>query len=564
MKVAWKMSDKRLLIIGVFGILVLSVVSRGHCVALQTDGGNTIDAARVINADDFGIHADGVSDDGPVIDRMLEAAASVAGAVQLVFPEDKIIRVITASDRYVFKLDHAERISVDGGGSTFLLAPDVRFLKVTNSRMVAFRNLNIDFDPLPFGDGTVTQVNAKERYIDVRPMSVGQGLPTGVPTLEDGEQRFFGMLWYPGAYGVMSRHYWVKRMAPGDEAGMVRVFAGDDFGRFGAIEPEAWRISLPVPGIAHRLGPGACLDIYDNEDVTFEDVELWSAPWFGFRVFRNRGEVTFRRVHIRPKPGSGRLTSTWRDGFHVKGNSATLLWEDCIVAGTNDDAFNISTHCSWVKRVISPTEIVVMQRYPLNRMPWHEGATFTAADYDTRTLLGAARIVKVTNSTETPGVRAIPVTIVLDRPIEGLEVGAMVWEPESTNPNTTLRRCRIEKSCRLQSPVTLEGCDVTALLWFYGGKIEGPFPSHVIVRDCVLRRGRGNERTAVSFAGRNVETDKASAIHDVVFEDNEVWGDFLLIGVDEARLSGNVFLESGATVRIENCEGLTSSSRIIP
>jgi hypothetical protein len=101
--------------------------------------------------------------------------------------------------------------------------------------------------------------------------------------------------------------------------------------------------------------------------------------------------------------------------------------------------------------------------------------------------------------------------------------------------------------------VTLEQCDVTALLWFYGESIEGPFPSDVVVRDCILRRGRGNPRLAVSFSGPSAGRDRPSAIHDVLFERNRVWGDFTMIGVDHARLDSNEFLEPGAAVRREGC-----------
>ena len=215
---------------------------------------------------------------------------------------------------------------------------------------------------------------------------------------------------------------------------------------------------------------------------------------------------------------------------------------------------------SRVRKVLSPTEIVVLQAFPLNPMPWHEGAILTAADFDTRTLLGSSRIVEVTNSIETRQIHgkpaATPVTLALDRPIDGVGEGTMVWEPESANPDTTLRRCRIGKSCRLQTPVTLEACEVTALLWFYGEKVEGPFPSNVVVRDCVLRRGRGNPRLAVSFSGRTSADGRPSALHDVLFERNQVWGDFAMVGVDSARLIDNEFREPGAAVRVENCRHL--------
>ena len=523
----------------------------------QSRGTVSAGEAQVLRAEEFGVRGDGVSDDGPAIQRMMETAAKVGSPVCLKFRPEATIRVESAPERYVFRFHGASHVTIDGGGSTFLLGPRVRFLRLTQSSQVTIRNLNIDFDPLPFVDGTVSAVNANGRYVDVRLSAKAQKPPIGGPTKEDGEQAFFGMLWHEGAYGVLSRHYWTERIEPGPQPNTVRVFAGDRFKQFNDIEPERWRISLPVPGIAHRYGPGACLDLRDSDTVTMEDVELWSAPWFGFHVIRNRGNVAFRRVHIRPKPDTGRLTSTWRDGFHVKGNSGKLLWEDCVLSGMNDDAFNISTHASRVRKMLSPTELVVLQTFPLNPMPWHEGATLAAADFEARTLLGTARIVRAREWTTERKINgkpaASPVTLQIDRPIESLKPGLMVWEPESANPDTTLRRCRIEASCRLQTPVTLEACDVTALLWFYGERVEGPFPSNVVIRDCLLRRGRGNPRLAVSFAGRRPGQTGSSAIHDVIVERNRIWGDFSMIGVDGAHLEDNRFCEPGAAVRIEGC-----------
>ena len=514
-------------------------------------------ATTILASTDFGIRADGVEDDGPGIERMLATVSAANGPVRFVFPAGGRIRITTAPDRYVFRLENARNVTLDGQGSTFILGPDVRFLRVRHSNNISIRNLNIDFEPLPFVDGTVTAVNARERYVEVSVPAASAVLLQGGPTKQDGEQAFFGMLWHEGPYDLLGRHYWTARFADGPASGVVRVFAAENFKEFADIKPADWRISLPVPGIAHRFGPGACIDISDNDAVTMEDVELWSAPWFGVHVIRNRGPITFRRVHIRPKPGSGRLTSTWRDGFHVKGNSGPLLWEDCILSGMNDDAFNISTHTSRIRRIISPTTIEVLQRYPLNVMPWREGNTLAAADAKARIKLGTARIVKVTGSATQRTINgapaASPVIIEIDRPIPGLDIDTLVWEPESANPDTTLRRCTIRNSCRFQSPVTLEACDVAAFLWFYGEGIEGPFPSNVIVRDCILRRGRGNPRLAVSFAGRVAGQRGSSVIHDVVFERNRVWGDLSMIGVDRVRFVDEQFLEPGARVNRQDC-----------
>jgi hypothetical protein len=88
-------------------------------------------------------------------------------------------------------------------------------LHLTHSNHVTIRNLNIDFDPLPFADGLVAAVNAKDRYLDVQLFAEEQVPLVGGPTKQDGEQAFFGMLWHDGPYSVLSRHYWIDRIAPG-------------------------------------------------------------------------------------------------------------------------------------------------------------------------------------------------------------------------------------------------------------------------------------------------------------------------------------------------------------
>ena len=508
-------------------------------------------APRVLDATAYGLVADGVTDDGPAIQRLLGA---VDGPAVLRFAERRTMRVLTAPGRYVFDLDGRADLTLDGGGCTFLLGPDLRFLRVRNSQRISVRSLNVDFSPLPFADGVVTKVDAESHCLEVR-LNPGFSAPQGGPTHEDGEQAFFGLLWHDGPYGLLSRHYWTAGIAPTAEPNTVRVRADDHFKEFGDIVPGQWRLSLPVPGIAHRYGPGPCFDLHDNDTLTCEDVELWSAPWFGFSVFRNSGDVTFRRVNVRPKPGSGRLLSTWRDGFHVKGNRGKLRWESCWFEGMGDDALNLSTHCSRVMKVLSPTRIEVLQNFPLNPMPWQVGETCQTADFATRTLFGSAEIVGVegwrTERRVNGKPAASPVVLELEHAIEGLDVGALVWQPESANPDTMLTDCTIRMSCRLQSPVTFDHCEVTALLWFYSERVEGPFPSDVTVRDCVIRRGRGNPRLAVTFAGRTGGSERPSAIHDVRFEHNQVWGDASFVGIDGLQLLDNQFLEPGAKLRLE-------------
>ena len=403
------------------GGLAIGVLTCAAGVSAQPDA---------LDASEFGAVGDGVTDDGPAIQRLLAAASEIDGPAELRFLSDKTFYVRTAPDRYVFRFHETSGVTLDGGGSAFLLDPHLRFMSLTDSTDTTIRRLSVDFDPLPFVDGEVVATNADDRTLDVR-LADGAEVPIGGPTREDGEQAFFAMLWHDGPYGTLSHHCWVERIEAGDEPGVARVHPGESFTAFDQVVPVEWRISLPVPGIAHRYGPGPCFEIRDNDAVTLEDVELWSAPWFGFNISRNRGAVAFRRVNIRPKPGAGRLMSLWRDGFHVKGNSGSLLWEDCVLDGMCDDAFNISTHSSVVHRVLSPTRIEVRQKFPLLPIPWSEGASLIAVDEAAHRLLGSARVDEVTVGPEPPLIQGKPAAPPCQFWRSTLPSEGSTWEPWS-------------------------------------------------------------------------------------------------------------------------------------
>jgi hypothetical protein len=307
------------------------------------------------------------------------------------------------------------------------------------------------------------------------------------------------------------------------------------------------------------------VDIFDNHNVKLHNIELWSAPWFGFRVFRNSGHLHFDRVNIRPEPNSGNLTSTWRDGFHVKGNRAELLWENCVLEGMNDDAFNISTHSRVITHIFSTQKFKTRQLYPLEPIPWRIGDLMTALDPQTGSIRGSARVISV--SAEKSGFNrenAAPfLTIQIDQPIPGLTLEDHLWQPASTNPKTTIKNCIIKQSCRMQSSLTMIGCEVTALLWFYGETIEGPGPQNITLRDCVLRRGRGNPSRALVINGEGINKNSPirmpRLIENATIKNCEIHGGISIKGADAVTLKHNVFAETNATIELKRNNRLDSA-----
>ncbi len=521
---------------------------------------------------DFGAVGDGVADDGPAIQHAVEALRKSAGPVTLHFEKGRTYRIKTSSDTWVFTLSGLRDFTLDGNGSTFVLDARLRLLHLTGCTHATIRGFSLDFDPLPFADGTIIAKDPARRSIDVK-IHDGFALPPlGGPTHER-EQAYFAMLWHQGPYSLLGEHYFVEdtreAYAGSLKDRVVRVIPARDFRDFGGIIEGQTRVSLPVRGVAHKVqghGASPAVLIEENDSVCCEDMNIWSAPLFAVNVARNRGVCVFRRFNICPKPGTTRLTSSWRDGFHVKGNYARLLWEDCRLEGMNDDSFNVATHSSRIVEVLPPRAVRIRQNFPLGFVPFEVDDTLVAYDVTGGRLLGKARVEsalaeeKVDKSNLDRPAPLLRLT--LDHPLIGLKVGDLVWNETSANPDTTLRRCKIFNSCRFQSPVTIDDCDITAFCWFYGDNIEGPLPRDVVIKNCRLRVGRGNPEMVASFTSLIAGTDgkqvlpRQPVIKNVVLQNSTVDGVFDLGFTENVTLSANRFLLPRGRLRIHDSRSI--------
>ena len=507
-------------------------------------------SATSFYAKDFGVKGDGITDDGPAILKAIEAISKTNIESTLVFEKGKTYYIGNFNETYLFNLKALSDITIDGGNSLFLLDANVRFLSLELSRNITVNNLFVDYIPLPFADGLVIAKNQAEGYVDVKISDEFEMPPYGGPTHGTNEQAYFAMLWNKGPNSLLGTHYWVKDVResqPGSSAQrIVRVASTPDFTEWNIIEANVSKISIPVRGIAH-MGPNEVMRIVESENVYFNNVNVWSAPWFAIGLARNKGEVEFKNVNIRPKPGTGRLTSSWRDGFHISSNYAKLLWEDCHIEGTNDDAFNIQSFTSTLLDVKSDKEITIRQNYPLSIVPYNTGDVVAVYDVVNGKILGKANVISSRGFVQTGKVPAPEITLVMDKPINGMSSDCQVWNESSANQNTTLRRCQIFSSCRFQSSLIIDNCDIKALSWFYGDNIEGPIPSNILVKNSRLFVGRGNAAIAVAFSSNMTKdgvhySSKERVISNVILQNNVIDGELRIEHADKVSLLNNKFL----------------------
>ncbi len=527
------------------------------CVLIMSSIGNaqTVDELMAV---DFGVKADGTSDDGPAILRMVEAARAANRPVRLVFPDSKTIFAATGKDRYLFQLDRTRNITIDGSGSTFVLDPGIRMASIDAASDCTLRNFRVDSTVSMFIESVIESVDDAGKFVDVRVLDEPEASNLGGPTKQDGEQWFGGFVWREN--GPNPKAAWHFAVDPVEQLGngRARIFLPGN--RIPAevvrtIKPGETRFSIPRPGVAHRFGPGAQFVIHDSRNVVLERIAVWSAPWFAFNIHRNEGICRFTDVDVVPKPDSGRLMSACRDAFHVTANRATIVFDGCDIAGTGDDDYNLCILSSRVVEVLGPRELIIRQKFPIQFSPMRPGDTLMVSDADDQ-MIGSAKIAGYTElplddgSTTVPGGRSPRVRIVLESEIPGMKAGLNVWSREGSNPDTTIRNGTMNFSNRFQTPVTLERCKLTCLnvcygmKWSNGDNVEGPGPEFVRVIGCEFRTGRG---TGLKILCGNTGPIERSRVRRVQIEDSTFHAPLQIDQAQEIVLTNNQFHD---TVRI--------------
>ena len=247
----------------------------------------------------------------------------------------------------------ASRLEIDGTG-TILVMTGTRqaLLRIRQSSDLTLRGLTLDYDPLPFTQGTITKVNK-----DLIEFTVHDGYPA----LSDDYNRAPAHLFTPD--GRRQPDSW-------------------DFHRFPLeiISPREGRLklyslpALPSPGdqlaLDRRLVDGASAVEIRNcpGPVTIEDITLLASPGLCFVGRYGEDLVTFRRVTIKPGPPPAgatqpRLLSSNADGVNFVQYRRGPVIENCDFSRMGDDSVNLHGRLIPVIRPLSPASFLAAYKY---------------------------------------------------------------------------------------------------------------------------------------------------------------------------------------------------------
>jgi hypothetical protein len=425
----------------------------------------------------YGAKGDGKTDDGLAFERLLDAVRQQGGDSVIDLAPGKTYRIVGATRHQwpqdgsiSYVLDLPSHTKLLGNGAELLLAPDRRAVWLVGVDDVAVCDVDIDYSPLPFAQGTVKTIR-DITTIDVEIDQEYAAQEFALLAMSDPPPNppFFGKVKLVDGTFV---NIYIFRILPTDPH-TVRVTAIDDKQFSGLVTGGNERVVLPVFTVGQR-DPDT-FHVYNSAGVTFQNVRLFSAPLMATAVRQNIGPVSFLGVKIMTRPGTNRLISSWRDAFHVTDNRAPALFDSCYIDSPQDDGFNVCSLWSTITKVVPDQENVIEIALTGDTLLPEKGDTLELCAADG----GVLGTVTVTSS-DTATCR-----LGLARDIPGLAVGQRVISINASNPGTTIRNTRIVgTSLRLRSPgITFEGNDVDGgLTWIYADDVEGPVPRDVILR----------------------------------------------------------------------------------
>lgn len=435
---------------------------------------------EIVYAKDFGAVGDGVTDDGPAVVKAVNAAVSKKAT--LVFEENKTYYIETARNRssgFVspFAFTNKSNVTIDGKGSVFLMAPNIRYFVFTSCSDMKIENCVFDLSVPVYLVGKVTARNGNtvdftvdtEPYADSYDFTGDNGF--SIKYNEGTQQRphmFMGQMTKTGERQVRVEYRSAVNYEPGD------------------------LVFLPNPEIGHHIGEMVYMG-GNSGTMVFENIEIRQAPSFIFAIKGNDAEFFFENTDLVPGESNTREIRmvSWRDGFHCKDNRGAMHWNNCEAAVLFDDVYNVGNTLGYITGVTDALtfDVTNYEFYAAGRnvgFNCQPGDVLDLYDLASGTYCGSAEVSEAKNNAD----GTCKVTLSGDG-ISGVKEGYVAANRNTGAPGSTITNGHYTGTFRFKRGMTVQQTEFDLLvIWIMvEGDVEGPLPGEVRFAGCTFNGG---------------------------------------------------------------------------
>ncbi len=329
-----------------------------------------------------------------------------------------------------------KNVTIDGGGSTFLMDGEMSTFIIDSCRNITLKNFNIDFVAPTQTEMEVVEQGEKHILAKVH--------PTSQYRIENGKLTWYGNGW-EFSEGIAQTYDYKKDIT--------------------------WRSWCPLEGLKHtiELQPGllwmnynekpevsvgsvfqmrdairdeVCGLIQYSSNIRLENIRIYYAGNFGI-VSQYSENLTFEKVNFEPEPGSGRTNTGFADFLQVSGCKGNVSIQNCRFTGAHDDPINVhGTHLQ-VTSYLSDTKVELTFMHPqtFGFRAFFPGDEVAFIHSNTLLPITKAKVKSVTRTDDRH------VIIETDRPLPGIvrttelvAVENLTWTPEVVIRNNYFSR----------------------------------------------------------------------------------------------------------------------------
>jgi hypothetical protein len=322
------------------------------------------------------------------IDKAAADARKGGGPVHIIFNLDKNA---TYRIKRPLAFKQLAGFELNGNGAQLINTTRSQTLHISDSDRVTVRDLAIDYDPLPFTQGTIAAFDKSAVQITVK---VDAGYPDDPPFLASITDGFFRVMdRHTRALKAGARDFLAPAKVEKIADGLIKVHL-----RWSANDCFPSQLPVAVGDVVAISNGSAHAIVVDGSEATsFIDVKLFASPGMGLLENGGAGSMMLQKVSIVPGPRpkgatTDRLVSTNSDGSHFITVERGPTMEDCTFANTSDDAVNVHGFYYYVVARTGPQHYLLTPKWDIGLAA---GDTIESCDQKTFGSLGRTGITQL-------------------------------------------------------------------------------------------------------------------------------------------------------------------------